>query len=306
MNLRFVEAFYWVATLRSVSRAAEKLFITQSAMSSRIAALEEELGTLLLDRRDKSFRLTIAGTRFLTHAEKLLELQRTAKAELSGGSVSGELVLRVGAIESVMHSWLTDWLSELRGQHAGLAIELTVETTPLLLDHVHRGVIDLAFAAAPATSGGVRSAVMPSMPMVFIGHRDSVKQRAYTAAQTAAMEIMTFQRGSQPYVALIDLLREAQIDGARIHAISSISAMIELIEAKFGIATLPRAAADRLAASRNVRIVPSALALPPLTIFASYRSDPASIDIPAALNLARRCAERLNEARKSPSKKSMT
>ncbi|TAG47587.1 MAG: LysR family transcriptional regulator [Betaproteobacteria bacterium] len=306
MNLRFVEAFYWVATLRSVSRAAEKLFITQSAMSSRIAALEEELGTLLLDRRDKSFRLTIAGTRFLTHAEKLLELQRTAKAELSGGSVSGELVLRVGAIESVMHSWLTDWLSELRKQHAGLAIELTVETTPLLLDHVHRGVIDLAFAAAPATSGGVRSAVMPSMPMVFIGHRDSVKQRAYTAAQTAAMEIMTFQRGSQPYVALIDLLREAQIDGARIHAISSISAMIELIEAKFGIATLPRAAADRLAASRNVRIVPTALTLPPLTIFASYRSDPASIDIPAALNLARRCAERLNEARKSSSKKSMT
>jgi DNA-binding transcriptional LysR family regulator len=76
MNLRFVEAFYWVATLRSVSRAAEKLFITQSAMSSRIASLEEELGTLLLDRRDKSFRLTIAGSRFLTHAQKLLELQR--------------------------------------------------------------------------------------------------------------------------------------------------------------------------------------------------------------------------------------
>jgi DNA-binding transcriptional LysR family regulator len=63
MNLRFVEAFYWVTTLRSVSRAAEKLFITQSAMSSRIAALEEELGTLLLDRRDKSFRLTIAAHR---------------------------------------------------------------------------------------------------------------------------------------------------------------------------------------------------------------------------------------------------
>jgi DNA-binding transcriptional LysR family regulator len=306
MNLRFVEAFYWVATLRSVSRAAEKLFITQSAMSSRIAALEEELGTLLLDRRDKSFRLTIAGTRFLTHAEKLLELQRTAKAELSGGSVSGELVLRVGAIESVMHSWLTDWLSELRKQHAGLAIELTVETTPLLLDHVHRGVIDLAFAAAPATSGGVRSAPMPSMPMVFIGHRDSVQKRAYTAAQTAAMEIMSFQRGSQPYVALIDLLRESQIEGARIHAISSISAMIELIEAKFGIATLPRATALRFAATRNVRIVPSALTLPPLTIFASYRSDPASIDIPAALVSARQCAERLNEPKRLSSKKSMT
>jgi DNA-binding transcriptional LysR family regulator len=294
MNLRFVEAFYWVATLRSVSRAAEKLFITQSAMSSRIAALEEELGTLLLDRRDKSFRLTIAGTRFLTHAQKLLDLQRTAKAELSGGNVVGEQVLRVGTIESVMHSWLTDWLSELRKQHAGLAIELTVETTPLLLDHVHRGVIDLAFAAAPATSGGVRSAPMPSMPMVFMGHRDGVKKKKYSAAETAAMEIMTFQRGSQPYVGLIDLLRDAHIDGARIHAISSISAMVELVEANFGIATLPRAAAMRFATHRKVSVFPSALTLPPLTIFANYRADPASIDIAAALVSARGCAERLD------------
>ena len=48
-----------------MSRAAEKLSITQSAMSSRVAGLEEELGTMLLDRRDKQFKLTIAGTRFL-------------------------------------------------------------------------------------------------------------------------------------------------------------------------------------------------------------------------------------------------
>ena len=80
MNLRFVEAFYWVATLKSVSRAAEKLFLTQSAMSARIAALEDELGTLLLDRRDKQFRLTVAGTRFVSYAQKLLEMQREIKA----------------------------------------------------------------------------------------------------------------------------------------------------------------------------------------------------------------------------------
>lgn len=290
MNLRFVEAFYWVATLRSVSRAAEKLFITQSAMSSRIAALEEELGTLLLDRRDKSFRLTIAGARFLIHAQKLLELQRTAKEELSGGNVVGEKVLRVGAIESVMHSWLTEWLSALRKQHDGLAIELTVETTPLLLDHVHRGVVDLVFAAAPASTGNVSSAAMPTMDMVFMGNRETHSSRQYSDKDTAAMDIMTFQRGSQPYIGLIDLLRARGIEGARIHAISSISAMVELVEANFGIATLPRAAAVRLAKNRNVRVLKSALELPPLTLFASYRADPASIDIPEALELARRCA----------------
>ena len=69
MNLRFVEAFYWVVSLKSVSRAAEKLHITQSAMSSRIAALEEELCVLLLDRRDKQFRLTVAGLRFFSRPD---------------------------------------------------------------------------------------------------------------------------------------------------------------------------------------------------------------------------------------------
>ena len=86
MNLRFVEAFYWVASLKSITRAAEKLYLTQSAMSSRISALEEELGVLLLDRRDKQFRLTVAGLRFFTYAERLLQLQREVKAEMSANA----------------------------------------------------------------------------------------------------------------------------------------------------------------------------------------------------------------------------
>ncbi len=45
MNLRFVEAFHWAASLGGVTRAANKLHITQPALSSRIAALEEEMGS---------------------------------------------------------------------------------------------------------------------------------------------------------------------------------------------------------------------------------------------------------------------
>ena len=108
MNLRFVEAFYWVTTLKSVTLAAEKLHLTQSAMSARISALEEELGAVLLDRRDKQFRLTNAGLRFFSYSQKFLELQREVKTELGlagagkGGKASGGGVsLRIGVIESV-------------------------------------------------------------------------------------------------------------------------------------------------------------------------------------------------------------
>jgi DNA-binding transcriptional LysR family regulator len=140
MNLRFVEAYYWVVSLKSISRAAEKLFITQSAMSSRIAALESELGVLLLDRRDKQFRLTVAGIRFFGHAQRLLALQRDVLGEMgSAASVPRAVSLRVGAIESVLHSWLIAWLQQMRASQPGLALELTVETTPVLVDQVQRG-----------------------------------------------------------------------------------------------------------------------------------------------------------------------
>jgi DNA-binding transcriptional LysR family regulator len=274
MNLRFVEAFYWVVTLRSVTRAAEKLHLTQSAMSSRVAALEQELGTLLLDRRDKQFRVTIAGQRFFGYAEKLLALQREIKAEL-GGAAAQPMRLRVGAIESVLHSWLMDWVHGLRAAQPSLALELTVESSPVLLDQLLRGTLDIVLAALPA-GGGVTTRPLPTMEMVFVGHADLHRRRRWALADLAALELMTFQRGSQPQVALADLLQRAGLEPLRVHTVSSISAMVQLVVDGLGVATLPRAVVERLAERQPLKVLACDTALPPLPIHLSWRDDPAS------------------------------
>jgi len=276
VNLRFVEAFYWVATLKSVSRAAEKLFITQSAMSARVAALEDELGALLLDRRDKTFRLTVAGSRFLVHAQKLLELQRTAKAEIGSGTAP-EITVRVGAIESVLHSWLIPWIETLRAKYPALELELTVETTPVLLDQIRRGVLDLAFAALPASGEGIRAVSLPNMEMCFVGNTDTHRKRRYSLGDIAEFDLLTFQRGSQPHVGLLDLLKGEKVQSRKVHTISSISAMLQLVQGGFGIATLPKAAVLRLSESRNIKALLCDSILTPLPIHASYRLDPTAL-----------------------------
>jgi DNA-binding transcriptional LysR family regulator len=275
VNLRFVEAFYWVVSLKSVTRAAEKLFLTQSAMSSRIAALEDELGVLLLDRRDKQFRLTVAGTRFFTYAQRLLELQREAKTEM-GSSASLAVSMRIGAIESVLHSWLIPWIEKLRADHPELALELTVETTPILVEQVQRGTLDLVFAALPASADGVRSRSLPPMDMVFIGHTQMHRKRRYTLADLGKFEILTFQRGSLPHVALLDVFRQEAIEPRRIHTISSISAMVQLVQGGFGVATLPRKAVERMQNYPNLRPLSCDATLQSLPIHASYRTDPST------------------------------
>jgi DNA-binding transcriptional LysR family regulator len=275
MNLRFVEAFYWVATLKSVSRAAEKLFLTQSAMSARVAALEEELGVLLLDRRDKQFRLTVAGTRFVSYAQKLMELQREVKTQL-GAAQEQSVAIRIGAIESVLHSWLIPWIAQLRQEQPALELELTVETTPVLMDQIQRGAQDIVFAALPASGDGVRTKALPAMAMAFVGQDARHTRRQYSLAHLAQEDLLTFQRGSQPYVALLDALRGGACEPKKVHAISSISAMVQLVQGGFGVATLPLAAATPLAGLYGLKILKCDMQLPPLPLHASYRNDPAT------------------------------
>lgn len=278
MNLRFVEAFYWVVSLKSVSRAAEKLFITQSAMSSRISTLEEELGVLLLDRSDKQFRLTVAGMRFFNHAQKLLALQRDIKREMSaaGGNPGAAVSLRIGVIESVLHSWLIEWIAHMRESSPDFELELTVETTPVLVDHVRRGALDLVFATLPTAGEGLRSRALPSMEMAFVGHVEHHRKRSYTLAEIAALHLMTFQRGSQPHTALMDMFRVAGLSPVRVHNISSISAMVQLVEGGLGVATLPLAATQRLAARLPLKVLKCESMLANLPVYASYREDPTS------------------------------
>ena len=275
MNLRFVEAFYWVASLKSISRAADKLFLTQSAMSSRISTLEEELGVLLLDRRDKQFKLTTAGARFLVYAQRLLELQREVKAEMGSGTPLA-VSMRIGAIESVLHSWLIPWLEKLRRDQPGLELDLTVETTPILMDHIQRGALDLVFAALPASADGVRNRAMPTMEMAFVGNPVLHKKRKYRLDELAEMELLTFQKGSQPHVTLLDLFRQHHMEPKRVHAISSISAMVQLVQGGFGVALLPRVAVQRLTGFASLKLLSCDAKLQALPIHASYRTDPTS------------------------------
>jgi len=300
MNLLYVESFYWVARLENLSAAAKKLFITQSAMSARIRALETDLGVQLLDRRVKRVRLTPGGARFLGDAARLLASWREIKAGLGTGP-ERTVSLRVGAVESVLHSWLIPWIEHLRKEHRELELELTVETTPVLLDLVRRGALQLAMAALPVQAEGVRTRALPPMPMAFVGKQGLHRRRKYTLQQLAGGELLTFQRGSQPHNALVELLRTSQIEDARVHTISSISAMVRLVSGGFGVATLPHAAIHHLGEAEGLRRLPCDVELVPLPIHASWRADPASNAIDAVAESAAAFAEA--RARMRPSSK---
>ena len=265
MNLRFIETFIWLTRLRSVTRTAEKLYLTQSAVSSRIAALEETLGSALIDRRDRAFRLTNAGQRFLQFAEQFLELEQRMQQEFDNPA-QVPLLVRIGGIETVLHSWLIPLVERLQALYPSVEFDLTVEMTPELNEQVRRGTLDLVFTATPM-SGGLDCVALPAMEMCLVGPRQKKRQRL-TIKKIAEVGLMTFQRGSHPHVSLVQALTTVGLTEKRVQAISSISALVKMVESGFGYATLPLAAAEQLALRHEIAIWPSELPLNALPLFA--------------------------------------
>src|SRR5438046_7841182 len=113
MNVRFLEAFVWVARLGSFRTAADRLNITQAAISNRIASLEQDFDTRLFDRDAREIRLTFAGRRLLGYAERMLDLNLEM---LSASRATSDAVgiVRIGVIETIVHTWLSNFLQRMQ------------------------------------------------------------------------------------------------------------------------------------------------------------------------------------------------
>jgi DNA-binding transcriptional LysR family regulator len=292
MDLGFIEAFYWVAELGSMQRAADKLGLGQATISHRIEALENELRTPLLERRgkrNKGSQLTNAGIRFLSYAERFIELQVKLKNELSAPG-QHPFTLRIGGIETVLHTWLIPMLARLKTVAPKIEFDLSIEMTPVLVEQLIHGGHDLVFSAMPAGAAGIVNETLSPLEMVFVGPAAMAGRPEIANSELLALEFMTFQRGSQPHAALLDRLRSIGGHDKRVHAITSISALTRLAESGLGIATLPLAAAKHLISNNRISILQCELKLAPLPLYASYRNNPASVELTQAIEEALRFA----------------
>ncbi|MDX1455934.1 MAG: LysR family transcriptional regulator, partial [Marinobacter sp.] len=93
MDSNSLKAFVTIVDLGSFSEAAETLHLTQPAISKRLAALENQLGSPLLDRSQRNLQLTEAGARLLPHARRILDEFHNMKVALSASKedIGGEL-----------------------------------------------------------------------------------------------------------------------------------------------------------------------------------------------------------------------
>ena len=156
MDTRQLAAFCAVVERKSFSQAAERLGVTQPAVSLQVRALEERVGKRLLDRSGRRVEPTEAGRRLYRSAQRVLQAEEQLLVDLSGDE-TGELAgtLRLGASTGPGAHLVPLLLCELARSHPALRVALSVADTQTVIDDVAERVLELGVVGALRRQRGV-------------------------------------------------------------------------------------------------------------------------------------------------------
>lgn len=258
MDTRQLAAFCAVVERRSFSQAAERLRVTQPAVSLQVRALEKRLGTQLLDRSGRRVEPTEAGWRLYRGAQRLLALEEQVVSEVaatSEGALEGELV--IGASTGPAAIVLPLLLCEFQRENPGAHVVLTVSDTQTVVEHVATRELELGIVGAARRHRGVRFEPFFSDQVILVcppGHRFAGRTIRLDELREAPLILM--QEGAGVRQIVEDALRR---QGVRLR---DLDVRLELglqesvrraVEAGYGVTFISRTAVESdLAAGRLV------------------------------------------------------
>jgi LysR family hydrogen peroxide-inducible transcriptional activator len=256
MELHQLRYFCAVAETGSFSRAAEQSHVSQPSLSQQILKLEDELGARLFDRLGRSVRLTNVGKTFLPRARSVLRELEAARGDVVeqkdslGGSIS------VGVIPTVAPYFLPPHLTSFSRKFPQVRFTVIEEITPILLERLRAGTIDVAILALP-----IRGHEFETFPLLT-ERLFAALPRKHKLASRRALSLKDLR--AEPFLLLRDghCFRDTAVaacDRARLHPqiifeSGQFSSLLSMVGAGIGVSIVPEMAIDKPSSCRYVRI----------------------------------------------------
>lgn len=237
VRLELYRVFLEVAKQGNISAAAQNLFISQSAVSQSVKQLEEQLQVRLFSRSTRGVSLTSEGKLLLEYVSHALDLLQSGEEKIAASRqlLTGELI--IGASDTVTKTYLLSRLEAFHKDYPDIRIRILNGTTSMVLDYLHAGQVDIAFAseAPDETVYSVRHCV--DTHTIFVAAPDYLEfDKVYTMEEIAALPLILLERkaSSRVYVE-----RYFQDHGVQIHPeieLGSHNLLISLARIGLGVA----------------------------------------------------------------------
>lgn len=273
MELRQLRYFVAVAEEGNISRAAQKIFLTQPALSRQIKALEDEVGQALLERRPHSIHLTRAGETMLHEARELLD---RAKVLLDRVQAAGQgPCLRVGYAPSLASGLLSVAVERFTQLHPRAHVELFDLSTNEMLAGLEAEKLDVVITVGQAKAGtGVKwTPLLRTSWQVATGrHHPLARRERISTAELTQQPLLIFSRKDYPeyWSALTAWFRTLGVRPKIASEHDGVESLMSAVESGLGIA-LVTTRMGRLFPDR-ARLLPIFEPPPQLCIAAGYRA----------------------------------
>lgn len=273
MTLKQLEAFYWAATCSSFAMAAERVHLSVSSLSKRIAELETSLGQVLFDRGGHRAALTEAGTRLLPLAGALLQQADRLHQEM--GSTSGlRGPCRLGVGELTALTWLPSLVAAIASAHPALEVSVHVDVGAALAERLDKGELDVAVIAGPASRSALTSVPLAQARFTWCSAPEIARSLPRMDADALRQHpLVTLPQGSGVTHLIDEWLRLVGAQPTRRLVCNHWGAIVGLLAHGSGMGLLPQGWAQALCDRGVLQELPSPAPLGLLTYALHSRRD---------------------------------
>lgn len=237
LELDLLKTLVAIAETGNFSLAAERVFRTPSAISMQVKKIEEILGRPVFVRDSRSVTLTADGEILLTHARRLLALNREVMAKFITPDITGDV--RLGAVDHMAEHFLPDVLKRFAETHPGVAVDVTIENSKELACRVSKGQLDLAMVTCATTDYcGLPVEVLCKEKLVWAGLKGGV------AIEQNPLPISVWEDGCVWRMAALNSLEKANRDYKVTFKSAYVSGQKAALKADLAVAPLPVAACE--------------------------------------------------------------
>lgn len=239
MNIRFLETVLWLAKLRTIKATADQLCITHTAISNRIAALEQDLGVKLFEKSGLGFEPTAAGAKFIDEATGIVEsYHRLRRVMLDPSKLKGSL--RIGMATTLAPTIFPYLARILREEYPQVALSVTVDLADRLIRDLRNHSIDLILISSSPQDRNLEVVPLCSFAMGILASPtlgiDSSKP--LTLEQLASHAFIGYPPGTDSQARVEDYFTGVDMVGG-LHASNGMNGNVYLAMAGMGITAVP-------------------------------------------------------------------
>ena len=265
MNINQLRYFIGVAECQSFTKAASRYYITQTAITQQIRALENHLGVQLFDRNTRPVRLTPEGSVFLREAKGILERVEQAEHRVREASVGLVGSLKVGYIKGYERSSLSDRLRSFHNKYPNILISCYRWDTGVLETGLQKGDYDIIVtwnsedSIKNGDTDGICVERSPLTVVLYESHpfaRRQVLRREELAQEPFIYMTLSEDGNSFGDLHFLELYQKAGYQPHILFQSNDIESILMMVAAEEGISILPAFVTSKITNGDNLKFIP--------------------------------------------------